>query len=163
MLRTPAGPAQASQAAQPTQPSLGNPARSPEVLNLLVKLATLALSMNLNESALFISERYSCLCPASEESAFLHSLSLLRCGQARQALELLKHTLVAPSASSTLQGSSLHAVQSKGPACEASVRCAWVFAEACIQLDRPNEGAECLHKVFAAFGNQKRQSKESFV
>jgi anaphase-promoting complex subunit 3 len=140
------------------QPTLPNPARAPEVLNLLLRIVNLSLSLGLNETALFISERYSCLCPQSEEAAFLHALSLLRCSEHRQALELLKSTIVEPppvSHSIHTTGFHTHAssLRTRRPACEASVRCAWVYAEACIALDRPNEGGECLKRAFMIFGN----------
>ena len=131
------------------QPTLLHPARSPEVLNLLVRLIALSLSLGLHPTSLFLGERYSCLCPNSEEAIFLHALSLLRSSEHRQALELLKGTLV--DAGSLGQGQISHG---RRPACEASVRCAWVYSEACSALHRPNEGEECLKRAFAMFGGR---------
>lgn len=139
------------------QPTLPNPARAPEVLNLLLRLVNLSLSLGLNDTALFIAERYSCLCPLSEEAIFLHALSLLRCNEHRQALELLKSTIVEPPPLSTYSAGHAAASASNSttrrPACEASVRCAWVYAEACIALGRPNEGGEYLKRAFMIYGN----------
>lgn len=132
------------------QPTLTHPARSPEVLNLLVRLITLSMSMGLNSTSLFLSERYSCLCAGNEEAVFLHALSLLRCHEHRQALEILKATLVNPSNSG-----HDYPQHGKRPACEASIRCAWVYAEACNTLGRPNEGGECLKTAFLNFGGQQ--------
>lgn len=139
------------------QPTLPNPARAPEVLNLLLRLVNLSLSLGLNDTALFIAERYACLCPLSEEAIFLHALSLLRCNEHRQALELLKSTIVEPppllSYSGAAASTSSTSTATRRPACEASVRCAWVYAEACIALGRANEGGECLKRAFMIYGN----------
>lgn len=140
------------------QPTLPNPARAPEVLNLLLRLVNLSLSLGLNDTALFIAERYSCLCPLSEEAIFLHALSLLRCNEHRQALELLKSTIVEPPpllsypAAGNAAASTSNST-TRRPACEGSVRCAWVYAEACIALGRANEGGECLKRAFMIYGN----------
>lgn len=138
------------------QPTLTNPARAPEVLNLLLRLVNLSLSLSLNETALFIAERYACLCPHSEEATFLHALSLLRCNEHRRALELLKTTIVeTPPLFAVGPTSSRDASATKRPAHEASIRCAWVYAEACSALDRPNEGGDTLKRAFMIFGNGK--------
>jgi hypothetical protein len=134
---------------QQQQTALGNPARSPEVLNLLVKLVTLSLSLGLAPTALFISERYTCLCPTSEEAVYYHALSLLRCQEHRQALEMLKSTLVDASSHGTVGHIS------RKPACEASIRCAYIYAEACATLNRPNEGGECLRRAYMILGGSK--------
>lgn len=138
------------------QPTLPNPARAPEVLNLLLRLVNLSLSLGLNETALFIAERYSCLCPLSEEAAFLHALSLSRNNESRQALELLKSTIVEPPPLLRAPASSSSNTSTRRPACEASVRCAWVYADACQWLGRPNEGMECLKRAFMIYGNGRQ-------
>lgn len=144
------------------QPTLPNPARAPEVLNLLLRLINLSLSLGLDQTALFIAERYACLCPSSEEAIYLHALSLHRCNEHRQALELLKSTIVEASplqhasTSSYAAAHSSHSTFARRPACEASIRCAYVYADACIALDRPNEGSECLKRAFMVYGNGKQ-------
>lgn len=157
------------------QPTLPNPARAPEVLNLLLRLVNLSLSLGLNDTALFIAERYSCLCPLSEEAIFLHALSLLRCNEHRQALELLKSTIVEPppllsypAGNAATAAASTSNSTTRRPACEASVRCAWVYAEACIALGRANEGGECLKRAFMIYGNGRhsqahRDSRQSLT
>lgn len=132
------------------QPVLPSPvSRSSDVLALFVRLVCLSLSLSMHESALFIAERYACLCPNSEEAVFYHSLALLRSGQARMALETLRlATAVTTSTSDVVQASvGRRAQEQLKPAIEASLRCAWVYAEACIKLDRAQEGAEVLRKA----------------
>jgi hypothetical protein len=130
------------------QPTLNSPARSSEVLALFVRLITLSLSLGLHDTAVFIAERYSCLCPASEEAVFYHSLALLRCGQDRLALETLKKAMVTDAAAAGMSASSSkRGQQQPKPAFEASLRCAWVYAEACMKLGRPHEGGEVLRRA----------------
>lgn len=138
--------------------TIRNPARSPEVLNLIVRLVNLALSLSLHSTALFLAERYHCLCPLSEEAVFLKALSLLRNEEHRQALELLKNTIVdlalAHSAAVGFNTSAGTSRITRRPAYEASIRCAWVFSEACLALGRPNEGSEALKNAQTLHGSR---------
>lgn len=151
------------------QPTLNNPARSSEVLALFARLIALSLQMGLHETALFIAERYSCLCPTSEEAVFYHALALVRCGQQRMALAILKNAvMISDAASSNTMGASLHGsltgsrrnLQQPKPAYEASLRCAWLYADACVQLDKPQEGSEVLKKASVMHGGNAGRSGE---
>lgn len=133
-----------------------------EATALLIRLVHLSLSLGMHSTALFLSERFSCLHPRSEEAVFLHALSLLRCNEARQALELLRSSMVdIPAEHQAKQGfmGGGHRPQGRGPACESSVRCAYVYAECCAVLERPNEGQELLRRTTALRGPSSGQSE----
>lgn len=131
-------------------------ARLQDIVALLVRLTTLSLTLGLTQTALFLSERFSCLLPHNEEAAYLYALSLLRSGEHRQALELLRATLV-----DTANTASGFGLQGRKPACEASTRCAWIYSEACSFLGRPQEGSECLRRAFMIFGHAHGASSTS--
>lgn len=162
----------ASYLPQPTLPA--DPARSPDILALLLRLITLTLSLGLHDSALFLSERLLCLLPTCEEAVFYHSLALLRSGRPRLALELLRSTSVVPGSWSSYPGATT-ATAGGGPfaalinaqqhqpsalAPEASLRCGHVYAEACIRLDRASEAQACLQRASDIHASSKQGASD---
>ncbi|KAF0322928.1 Protein bimA [Colletotrichum asianum] len=77
------------------------------------------------DNALFFAERLNAQDPKSSESAYLLALCHLRLGDARTAFEVSR-----PSAS---RGSNLGA--------------AWIFAQACLKLERYKDGINALEKA----------------
>ncbi|CCF34780.1 tetratricopeptide [Colletotrichum higginsianum] len=98
---------------------------SAAITGLLRQVVYYHVDNNAYESALFFAERLSAQDPKSSESAHLLSLCHLRLGDHRTAFEVSR-----PSAS---RGSNLGA--------------AWVFAHACMKMERYKDGINALEKA----------------
>ncbi|KAK1599017.1 tetratricopeptide [Colletotrichum navitas] len=95
------------------------------ITGLLRQVVYYHIDNNAYENALFFAERLSAQDPKSSESAHLLALCHLRLGDHRTAFEVSR-----PSAS---RGSNLGA--------------AWVFAHACMKMERYKDGINALEKV----------------
>ncbi|GAA5843766.1 hypothetical protein JCM9279_000136 [Rhodotorula babjevae] len=119
-------------------------------------------------TALFYAERLHALEPSAEPSAHLVSSVLIAAGRHADALWLLRQPVTftahtdspataaddpflggAPAAASRRwpQASTSAAARLVRPAAEASVRCARLYAQACLALNRDKEGREALARV----------------
>ncbi|KAH7313390.1 hypothetical protein B0I35DRAFT_480079 [Stachybotrys elegans] len=91
------------------------------------------------ENALFFSERYIAQEPKSADATYLYALSHLRVGDARSAYDVSK----------TMGYRGAH------------VPCAWVFAQACLELERYKDGITALEKTRALWSQKSTLGKHS--
>ncbi|KAF6803499.1 20s cyclosome subunit (nuc2 cdc27) [Colletotrichum sojae] len=98
---------------------------SAAITGLLRQVVYYHVDNNAYENALFFAERLNAQDPKSSESAYLLALCHLRLGDHRTAFEVSRH--------SASRGTNLGA--------------AWVFAHACVELERYKDGINALEKA----------------
>lgn len=91
------------------------------------------------DNALFFAERYAAQDPRSSEAAYLYSLCHLRLGDHRSAYD----------ASKPMGYRGVH------------LGCTWVFAQACLALERYKDGIAALDKAKGSWSQKNTMSKHS--
>lgn len=91
------------------------------------------------ENALFFSERLTAQDPRSSEAVYLHALSHLRLRDYRSAYDVSKTTAYR----------GIH------------LGCSWIFAQACLQLDRFKDGITALEKCRNSWSQEHNLGKHS--
>ena len=139
-------------------------AQPPQLAEYMIGLINEAIQAELHSSALFLSERLHAALPTEESSVYYLALSLLRSNNAIGAIEVLKQVVKKPEppgaaaikaqspARTKISGlTAWRQQQQMKPACQMSVRCAWVYAKACGAVGRSREGEEMLQKAVDKF------------
>lgn len=109
------------------------------ISNLLRQVIHYHLDNSAYENALFFSERLAAQDPRSSEAVHLHALSHLRLRDFRSAYDVSKTT--------AYRGTH--------------VGCAWVFAQACLQLERFKDGITALEKSRNLWSQENNLGKHS--
>ncbi|KAL7923493.1 hypothetical protein ACQKWADRAFT_289807 [Trichoderma austrokoningii] len=112
---------------------------STAVGSLLRQVVHYHLDSGSYENALFFAERYATQDPRSSEAAYLYSLCHLRLGDYRSAYD----------ASKPIGFRGVH------------LGCTWVFAQACLALERYKDGIAALDKAKGSWSQKNTMGKHS--
>lgn len=150
----------------PPSPGAAEPLR--EYLTTLIESA---LSAGLDRTALFLAERLAAALTQDEASAYLLALSLYR-NRLYQGCVYVLRSAVHPKepASDPLQAPKKPATRAFAqwkqqqlvlvPAIEASLRCAWLYSQACSRIGRPRDGESVLASALDRFSHKGKREGE---
>lgn len=112
---------------------------NPSITTQLCQLIYYHIDNNLLNNALFFAERLHAYTPKGSESSYLLSLCHLRLGDFASAFEVVKNT-----------GSKM-----------GNLGCAYIFAQACLELGKLKEGIVALEKNRGCWGGQNSFGKHT--
>lgn len=144
------------------------PASTPEPLReYLSSLIESSLSAGLNRTALFLAERLAASLTQDETSAYLLALSLYRNQLYQGCIYVLRSTVhPTESPNDPLQAPKKPATRAFAQwrqqqltlvsASQASLRCAWLYSQACSRVGRPRDGEAVLASALERFPNKSK-------
>lgn len=137
------------------------------LIDYLTSIVAQALSAEMHGTALFLAERLHAILPTDEAPTYFLAYALLKTHNAAGAMDVLRQpirkrdvlhskTANAPKNYYTQYRSS----QVTKPAYQSSLRCAWVYSQACDVVGRNREGQDRLQQAIDKMGRDQVDSSE---